>query len=109
MDTTELTATLKERRREIIEQMESLVQGAAVSTEGGISFGKRVGEGTAIAVERMTEVNLHSGLRAELETVDAALGKIKDDTYGTCETCKKPIDETRLEALPWAIHCMDCS
>ena len=109
MDTAKLTETLQARQQEIETQMESLVTGAAVSTAGGISFGKRVGEGTAIAVERMTEVNLHSGLQAELETVTTALTKLEDGTYGTCEICGEPISEARLSALPWAIGCIDCS
>jgi RNA polymerase-binding transcription factor DksA len=30
-------------------------------------------------------------------------------TYGTCERCGNPIPAERLEALPWAILCVDCA
>jgi DnaK suppressor protein len=29
-------------------------------------------------------------------------------TYGTCERCGRPIAEERLEAIPWALLCIDC-
>lgn len=42
-----------------------------------------------------------------LAEVDAALGRIEDGTYGTCVACGRPIDEERLEAVPYATLCMD--
>jgi DnaK suppressor protein len=30
-------------------------------------------------------------------------------TYGTCERCGDPVGMDRLEALPWAILCIDCA
>ena len=35
-----------------------------------------------------------------------ALDRIKQDAYGACETCGKPIEEGRLEANPAATTCM---
>jgi RNA polymerase-binding transcription factor DksA len=29
-------------------------------------------------------------------------------TYGICERCGQPISLERLEALPWAVLCIDC-
>lgn len=109
MDTSKLTEKLQARRSEIKEQMESLVPGAAVSTDDGIAFGERVGEDKSAAEQRMTQLNIHSGLEAELETVDAALTKIDNGTYGNCEVCGNPIGHDRLEALPWAISCINCA
>ena len=40
--------------------------------------------------------------------VDRALAKMDAGTYGTCERCGKPIGPERLEALPWAVLCIDC-
>lgn len=109
MDSTKLTEKLQARRSEITEQMESLVPGGAVSTDEGIAFDEPVGEDRSAAVQRMTQLNMHSGLEAELQTVDAALAKIDDGTYGDCEECGNPIGSDRLEAIPWAINCMNCS
>jgi DnaK suppressor protein len=73
---------------------------------GEISFGKRVGEGTAMAVDRLSEVAVHDKLQVTLADVDRALVKLDDDSYGVCDVCGQPIAEGRLEALPWATRCV---
>lgn len=40
--------------------------------------------------------------------VQAALRKIKNGTYGICESCGGEISEARLEAYPTAKLCLDC-
>ncbi len=45
---------------------------------------------------------------AELREVEAALGRIEQGSYGTCETCDGPIGEERLHANPAALRCLDC-
>ncbi len=44
----------------------------------------------------------------EAQQIHAAIGRIDDGTYGECSTCGKAIGEKRLQALPYAIQCMDC-
>ena len=39
----------------------------------------------------------------------AAEGRIDDGTYGVCERCGNPVPIERLEAMPWAILCIDCA
>ena len=43
-----------------------------------------------------------------LEQVDAALERLDAGTFGTCQRCGNAIAPERLEALPWAAHCIDC-
>ena len=40
-----------------------------------------------------------------LDDVRLALGRIADGWYGRCLVDDQPIDEKRLEAVPWARHC----
>ena len=42
---------------------------------------------------------------AILAAVRAALRRIDDGTYGRCVADGKPIDEKRLEAVPWTQYC----
>ena len=46
--------------------------------------------------------------RRQLLMVDRALEAIEEETYGTCEECGEEIEEKRLKAVPWAIHCLSC-
>ena len=76
---------------------------------GAVSFGKRVGEGTSQAVERLASTSAARALWTKLQDVERALGKLDDGTYGTCDACGGAIARERLEAIPWATRCVACA
>jgi RNA polymerase-binding transcription factor DksA len=41
--------------------------------------------------------------------VRAALTRIDDGTYGTCESCGGTVARARLDALPYTRYCVECS
>jgi DnaK suppressor protein len=43
-----------------------------------------------------------------LNLIDDALRRIKEDTYGSCVHCESEVQQKRLEAVPWARHCIAC-
>ncbi len=43
-----------------------------------------------------------------LRSIDAALVRIQQGRYGTCLKCSKRIPQERLEALPYAVMCIEC-
>ena len=47
-------------------------------------------------------------LRAVLRDVERARAKVEDGTYGTCERCGNDVGDERLDAIPWALLCIDC-
>jgi DnaK suppressor protein len=102
MDTA---ALLREKLAEIDDQMGQLE--ARPDDQGSISFGKRVGEGTSVAVDRLSQVAVHDKLQVTRADVERAIAKLEDGTYGACDVCGRPIGEGRLEALPWAVLCVD--
>ena len=99
-----MRTTLLARRSELVAELAQLEE--PPGERGEISFGKRVGEGTAMAVDRLSAVAVHDKLRAVMADVDRALGKLDEGSYGTCDVCGEPIAEGRLEALPWATQCV---
>jgi len=74
--------------------------------QGSISFGKRVGEGTSMAVDRLSQVAVHDKLQITLADVGRALAKLDDGSYGRCDVCGEPVGAERQEALPWAVRCV---
>ena len=40
--------------------------------------------------------------------VDEALGRIDKERYGVCIVCSNAVEKKRLDALPWARHCLSC-
>lgn len=79
---------------------------ASTGDIGSISFGKRVGEGTSMAVDRLAAVSTQEQLMAMLADVRSARQHVVDGTYGVCDVCGEPIPAGRLEARPWALQCV---
>jgi DnaK suppressor protein len=44
----------------------------------------------------------------EIEDIDLALEKIKNNTYGICDMCGADIGIKRLKIKPYARFCVDC-
>jgi RNA polymerase-binding transcription factor DksA len=97
-------ATLQAKKAEIQQQLGVLE--AKPGDQGSISFGKRVGEGTSMAVDRLSQVAVHDKLQITLADVDRAMAKVADGSYGRCDTCGEPVGDERQEALPWATQCV---
>lgn len=95
---------LREERARVEERLAGVYAGFTPSD--GLGFGKRVGDGTQIAVERITDVGKQEALLRKLAAITAAEEKLAEGTYGECETCGSPIGVERLDFLPFATHCV---
>ncbi|MDH5517451.1 MAG: TraR/DksA family transcriptional regulator [Gammaproteobacteria bacterium] len=47
--------------------------------------------------------------RSAIIQIDNALFRISNDSFGICEACGKPINEDRLQAIPYASLCIKCA
>jgi len=52
--------------------------------------------------------SLNDSERNTLIQIDQALARIEEGAYGFCLNCGVPLNEKRLNAVPWAPHCVDC-
>jgi|SRR6516162_7932964 DnaK suppressor protein len=53
-------------------------------------------------------VSMSANDRQLLEMIDEALDRMEEGKYGKCVHCGQPIQEKRLQAVPWARHCIRC-
>jgi DnaK suppressor protein len=44
-----------------------------------------------------------------LDLVNQAIDRIVRGTYGQCMECGAPIPKSRLQAIPYTKHCIDCA
>jgi DnaK suppressor protein len=58
--------------------------------------------------EQQRDLALRERNEQHLAQVEAALRRLDEGTFGNCTTCGRPIAPERLEAIPWAAHCIDC-
>src|SRR5215210_9058046 len=106
MDLDHVMRELRARRDELLAELGD-VTAVERDPHASVSFGKRIGDGTTEAVERLNRVGTARELDAMLRDVDRALQKLEDGTYGICDRCGKLILEERLEARPWSVLCVE--
>ena len=59
-------------------------------------------------IDRKTLEALGAQEIKRLRLIDAALSRIDNNRYGLCAKCNKKIPLERLEAIPYALMCIDC-
>lgn len=107
--TSEVAELLAEERQQLAAHIERIEAEGRANGSASISFGKRIGDGTAVAVERLNELAVLERLTKQHRSVVRAEKKLAEQTYGRCDACQRAISPNRLVALPWAIHCLTCA
>lgn len=95
-------ATLEREREHLRAQLGELVPG----TEASLTFDENFADSGQVAAEQGEAQALAGPLLVQLADIEAALAKLDDGSYGTCETCGDPIAEARLEAMPATRFCI---
>jgi DnaK suppressor protein len=90
-----------ERDRLRAEVRESIV------APGPMTYGSQAAAATQV-FEQQRDLALRERNEQQLAAIVGALLRIDDGTWGTCLRCGGAIGAERLEALPWATHCIDC-
>jgi DnaK suppressor protein len=72
-----------------------------------MTYGSQAAAATQV-FEQQRDLALRDRNQQHLAEVEAALARLDDGTYGICVRCGRPIAQERLDALPWAAHCIDC-
>jgi len=66
-------------------------------------------EGATLAFERQHVAALADAAREDLAEIQAALARLADGSYGTCQACSARISAERLAARPAARTCVGCA
>jgi len=98
-------ALLQEKRNDLLARVQ-----AARSTDVDVSGAAApdLGDRALSTVTRDLVFQLSAGEREIVRRIDAALERVEAGTYGECVHCKKKVQVKRLEAVPWARHCIEC-
>lgn len=107
MDPSALAEDLRRHREDLARELERLT--APPEPGSAIAFGKRIGEGTSEAIERLSTTATARSIATSLADTDRALEKLEAGSYGRCDVCDEPIPQERLEARPTTAHCVTCS
>jgi DnaK suppressor protein len=96
---------LEEMKRSLMREMQGRVKG---ETEGVKDEGRDTYD--LASDERDREINfiLNDRERDKLVAIDEALQRIKEKSYGLCESCEGEIQLGRLKILPFSRLCVKC-
>jgi RNA polymerase-binding transcription factor len=96
---------LEDTKKQALREMQGRVKG---ETEGIKDEGRDTYD--LASDERDREINfiLNDREREKLLAIDEALQRIKDKTYGICESCEGEIQLGRLKVLPFTRLCVKC-
>jgi|SRR6056297_488948 len=59
-------------------------------------------------IDRKTLEALNEQEIKRLRLIDSALSRVRNGRYGVCMRCGKKIARERLEAIPYALMCIEC-
>ncbi len=111
MTNTQTNQQMKKRLLQLREELENIAatgdESAAVVELDQSKVG-RLSRMDAMQAQAMAKASVNRR-KTLLSQISAALQRIEDGEYGTCQCCDAPINPKRLEADPTALYCVDCA
>jgi DnaK suppressor protein len=95
-------AQLETERARLVEEL-----GEAIEVPDQMTYGSQAAAASQV-FDQQRDLALRDRAIQHLAQVDAAIARLDDGTFGRCARCGRDIAPARLEALPWAAHCIEC-
>ena len=100
---------LLSKRQEIIREIEeSLGQSLTEDQQRRLESARDVGDQALMDLERELGISLMEMRNRRRQSIDEALTRLHEGTYGICAECGIEISEKRLQAVPFAKLCVEC-
>ncbi len=105
----ELRQMLLSLREEVLKKIEEEV-GAKLKEDPRFTTLSTMDVGDLSQFDLDSDINysLLQGQLERLKSIEEALRKLEEGTYGYCEECGEPIPIKRLKVLPFARYCVRC-
>jgi RNA polymerase-binding transcription factor len=99
-------------RKKLVQKQEELLRLVSKSEQDGREADEEITQDIAdkAANSYTKEFLFHQSddNRRMLVLVREAIDRLKTGVYGLCVACHDEVEQKRLEAVPWARHCIDC-
>lgn len=97
------------KRQEIIKEIEgNLGQSLTEDQQRRLESARDVGDQALMDLERELGISLMEMRNRRRQSIDEALTRLYEGTYGICAECGVEISEKRLQAVPFAKLCVEC-
>lgn len=105
LDIKTMRKRLEQKRGELLDGVSRAREMGAVEGEAGAPD---IADRATSAVAREFSFSLSENENSMLKLIDEALARITSGRYGHCTHCEQAIERPRLQAIPWARHCIAC-
>jgi DnaK suppressor protein len=106
----ELRQRLVDERVELQDQLQTIEETSFAASQsdlsGEVSFDEENADAGTFTFERERDLSIENNVRDLLGKIDRALTRMDAAAYGICSRCGKPIEKTRLKALPYLDLCI---
>jgi RNA polymerase-binding protein DksA len=106
----ELKARLLEEKGHLEAQLVAIEEATFATSQseisGEVSFDDENADAGTFTFERERDLSIENNVRDLLGKIERALERIADGTFGICSKCGKPIEKSRLKALPYVDLCI---
>ena len=97
--------SLRKKEKELVDSYQRDKAAGNAQPDDGI---QDLADKAASAYSKELNFSLSDGERNLLMSIEEALNRINEGTFGTCTNCGNTIGEKRLSAVPWTAFCIDC-
>src|SRR5579862_1756674 len=108
-DPRELLLAERASALELVAALEREFADLAEAASAGGTDDEHDPEGATLAFERQHAAALLEAAREQVAAAGAALRRLAEGRYGTCDRCGQPIGAERLAARPAATTCIACA
>ncbi len=105
-----LLGLMKRLNRDVSQLEEESLQGVGGEASGGLSdVPVHPADLGSHEFEEDVTLDLLTNEEQLLAEVNAAWERLEQGSFGRCEKCRREITRERLEAMPYARHCIQCA
>lgn len=102
----ETLRTQLEQRRDALKN--AMTRNAQDGREAGEEIAQDIADRATSSYNKEFLFTQSNNDRQLLQMVEGALVRMSEGVYGECVSCGSDINLKRLEAVPWARHCIAC-
>ena len=105
-------ADLRRYREQLVKKRQQLVEDLSKNHEANLETSEEgiqdIADKASSAYTREFLLTLSDGERQILQLIDDAMHRMNSGSYAVCVACGGSVSRPRLDAVPWARHCLSC-
>jgi len=112
LDLDKYRRMLLQEREHLHKEIEYIEEDISYADSGGqtelADYDQHPADTGSETYEKEKDLAIRDSWREIIGRIDEAVGKIDQGTYGQCDRCGREIPKERLDAIPYAIYCVEC-